>query len=93
MQLTGFYNYKRLSDHLKDEQIITQGHTYVAKAYPFTSAGFWWQNNNMNTLCNNIRHNASIEEAVRTVTRRVNGGTNGLADRIKYYKKATEIIR
>ena len=48
--------------------------SYVAKKYPWISAGFWWYKNNMNRLCHG---NPSVE----TVTRRVNEGTNGLADR------------
>jgi len=41
--------------------------SYVAKKYPWTSAGFWWYKNNMNRLCDG---NPSVE----TVTKRVNKG-------------------
>ena len=39
----------------------------------------------MNDLCDK---NPSVEQ----VTRRVNGGTTGLSDRQKYYKRACDII-
>lgn len=39
----------------------------------------------MNALCDT---NPSVEQ----VTRRVNGGTNGLADRQMYYKRCLEIL-
>jgi predicted chitinase len=58
-----------------------EGVTYVAAKYPFTSAGFWWDNNNMNSLCD---RGGSVED----VTLRVNGGYNGLDDRQHYYNKA-----
>jgi putative chitinase len=58
---------------------------YVSTKYPFSSAGFWWHNNNMNALCD---RGATVEE----ITRRVNGGLNGLSDREAYYAKALKIF-
>lgn len=86
IQLTGRANYQAFSNHIKDVRVM-EGCNYVAVTYPFTSAGFWWHNNNMNALCD--RDDVTVED----VTRRVNGGTNGLADRIQYYKKAYEVIK
>jgi hypothetical protein len=63
-----------------------QGHSYVAQVYPFTSAGFWWKNNNMNALCDR-------GGTVKEVTKRVNGGYNGLSDRQRYYDKACQVIK
>jgi predicted chitinase len=63
-----------------------KGCDYVASKYPFCSAGYWWNLNDMNTLCD--RPDVNVEK----VTRRVNGGVNGLKDRIEYYKKACEVI-
>ena len=62
-----------------------QGCSYVASKYPWTSAGFWWYSNGLNALCDS---GASVE----TITRRVNGGLNGLAERKKYYDKACNIF-
>jgi putative chitinase len=73
IQLTGKYNYLRLSEYLDDPQVM-DGVDYVAENYPFTSAGYWWDDNEMNEL---IDSGADVV----AVTRRVNGGTNGLADR------------
>jgi hypothetical protein len=69
---------------MKDPRIM-EGVDYVADKYPGTSAGYWWMNNKMNALCDT---NPSVEQ----VTRRVNGGTNGLADRQMYYKRCLEIL-
>ncbi|MGL5881253.1 MAG: glycoside hydrolase family 19 protein, partial [Xenococcaceae cyanobacterium] len=84
IQLTGRSNYQAFANFIKDSRVM-EGVDYVSKTYPFSSAGFWWHNNKMNTLCDK---GASVEQ----VTRRVNGGFNGLQDRINYYNKALKII-
>jgi putative chitinase len=62
-----------------------EGVDYVSQTYPFTSGGFWWYNNHMNALCD---RGANVEE----ITRRVNGGLNGLSDREAYYAKTLKIF-
>lgn len=81
IQLTGRANYEAFSQAISDSQVM-EGCDYVAKTYPFSSAGFWWHNNSMNTLCDS-------DPAVEDVTLRVNGGYNGLDDRKAYYEKAS----
>ncbi len=78
IQLTGKYNYSRLSEYLNDPRVM-EGVDYVAENLPFTSAGYWWMDNKMNEL---IDSGADV----LAVTRRVNGGTNGLDDRQHYYE-------
>ena len=78
IQLTGKYNYSRLAEYLNDPRVM-EGVDYVAENLPFTSAGYWWMDNKMNEL---IDSGADV----LAVTRRVNGGTNGLADRQHYYE-------
>ena len=85
IQLTGRHNYQKFADFIKDQKVM-QGHSYVAQVYPFTSAGFWWKNNNMNALCD---RGATVKE----VTKKVNGGYNGLSDRQRYYDKACQVIK
>ena len=84
IQLTGKANYRDFCDYIGDSRIM-EGVNYVAKVYPFTSAGFWWQNNDMNDLCDT---GASVER----VTKRVNGGYNGLYDRQHYYNRCLDVI-
>jgi predicted chitinase len=84
IQLTGRANYQAFSKAIADPKVM-DGVAYVASKYPFTSAGFWWSNNNMNALCD---RGASVEE----VTLRVNGGYNGLDDRKSYFDKARGIF-
>jgi putative chitinase len=80
IQMTGRYNYQKFADYIKDPEVMN-GYEYVAQNYPFASAGFWWESNNMNELCDT---NPTVDQ----VTRRVNGGYNGLEDRKHYYKLA-----
>jgi len=83
IQLTGRWNYQKFSNFIGDDRVM-EGVDYVADKYPFTSAGFWWNSNGMNELCDK---NPSVEQ----VTRRVNGGYNGLSDR-KYYHNICERV-
>jgi len=84
IQLTGRANYQRFCDYIGDPRVM-EGVDYVADTYPFSSAGYWWKSNGMNSLCDS---GASIEQ----VTLRVNGGYNGLEDRKHYYKRCTWVI-
>jgi predicted chitinase len=84
IQLTGRANYQAFSNAIADPKVM-EGVTYVAAKYPFTSAGFWWDNNNMNSLCD---RGGTVED----VTLRVNGGYNGLEDRQHYYDKASSLF-
>ncbi len=84
IQLTGRNNYQQFANSIGDSKVM-EGVSYVAKKYPWSSAGFWWKNNNMNSLCDK---GASVE----VISKRVNGGYNGLAERKKYYSKACTIF-
>lgn len=87
IQLTGRFNYTRLAEYMKDNQIVQLGCDYVATHYPFSSAGFWWKDNDMNTLCD-------AGASCRDISARVNGRdpANGLAERERYYARALEVI-
>lgn len=84
IQLTGRANYQAFSNYMNDPKIM-DGVDYVAEKYPATSAGFWWINNKMNEFCDK---NPLVEQ----VTLRVNGGSNGLADRKMYYQRVLSVI-
>lgn len=84
IQLTGRANYQAFANYIGDSAVMN-GCDYVARVYPFTSAGFWWHNNDMNAL---VDSGASVAQ----VTRRVNGGYNGLDDRKNRYQLASEVI-
>ena len=84
LQLTGRANYMMLASYVNDPKVM-EGVDYVSSRYPFTSAGAWWETNYMNDL---IDKGAGVRE----VTRRVNGGFNGLSDREHYYRRCLKVI-
>lgn len=86
IQLTGRYNYQQFAKYIGDMRVM-EGSSYVAKEYPFTSAGFWWNKNQMNK---EVDQGASC----RRVSRLVNGRdpANGLEDREAYFAKAIQAI-
>ncbi len=90
IQLTGRYNYQRFSNWLErngmaDDKVMQEGANYVAEQYPFLSAVCWIEENNWAAVCEGTD--------VYQVTRVLNGGYNGIEDRLALYKKACEYIK
>lgn len=85
LQLTGSDNYKSFSKYLNNESIITNPEQ-VADEFAFESAFFFFDNNKLWSICDMGVNDASILK----LSKRINGGTNGLAHRseltYKYYK-------
>ena len=73
IQLTGRANYTAF-DKIVPENLIEQP-GLVATKYPLFSAGWFWSKALINQLC------TEDPASVLPVTRKVNGGTNGLAHR------------
>ncbi|MBD2178463.1 chitinase [Pseudanabaena sp. FACHB-1998] len=89
IQLTGRANYQDFANFIGDQRVM-QGASYVGENYPFTSAGFFWKNNDINALADN----GSSEANVDAVGARVNGVNppNGYVDRRNYFAKASQVI-
>jgi putative chitinase len=85
LQLTGKSNYKAFSDYLKNPEIMTNP-DLVSTDFAFESAIFFFDRNKLWTICDRGVSDATI----LSLTRRINGGTNGLDHRSqltkKYYK-------
>lgn len=84
IQLTGKSNYAAFDKLVEDD--IMANPDLVATKYSLMSAAWFFSKNNLWTLCDK-----GIDEAsITSVTKRVNGGTHGLPDRIekttKFYK-------
>lgn len=84
IQMTGRANYQLFADHINDQRVM-EGWQYVASKYVWEPSMFFWLNNNLNTLANS---GASVKD----ITLVVNGGTNGLESREKWYEKVSHII-
>jgi len=81
IQLTGKDNYKKFGDFIKED--IVSNPDLVATKYPLASAAFFFNNNNLWTICDE----GSTEDVVTRISRRVNGGDNGLDHRKSEFKK------
>jgi putative chitinase len=83
LQLTGKSNYVAFATSMSLPQVI-ENPNLVATDYAFDSALFFFKNNNLWSMCTEVS-----DAAVLKVTKRINGGTNGLAHRLeltnKYY--------
>ncbi len=81
IQLTGKDNYKAF-DAVVTENIL-ENPDLVATKYPLMSAGWFFHKNGLHKLADG----GATDAVVTTITKRVNGGTIGLADRIKHFKE------
>jgi putative chitinase len=86
LQLTGKNNYAEF-DKFVNEDIVTNP-DLVAKKYPLLSAAWFFDKNKINL----VSDKGPTDEIVTMVTKRVNGGTIGLQDRIKHFKKYYGIL-
>lgn len=87
IQLTGKTNYAAF-DKKVDEDILANP-DLVATKYPLASAAFFFDSNNLWTICDK----GSDEATITSVTKRVNGGTIGLADRIKHFNEYYSLLK
>lgn len=81
IQLTGKDNYKAF-DVVVAENIL-ENPDLVATKYPLMSAGWFFHKNGLHKIADK----GATDTVVTEVTKRVNGGTIGLADRIKHFKE------
>ena len=86
IQLTGRQNYTSF-DKVVDEDVLTYP-DLVAEKYPLLSAAWFWDSNKLNVLADK----GSTDADVTTVTKRVNGGTHGLEDRISKFRRYYTIL-
>jgi putative chitinase len=78
LQLTGKDNYKAFSDYLKNPTIM-ENPDLVANELAFESAIFFFDRNKLWDICDK----GVDKDTITALTRRINGGTHGLEDRIQ----------
>jgi predicted chitinase len=83
IQITGRFNYAKFGGLLGVDLIANPALAAVPEV-AFATAGLFWQSNGLNEL-------ADARQFV-AITRRINGGTNGLADRQMYYERAKAVL-
>jgi predicted chitinase len=83
IQITGRFNYAKFGAQLGLDLIADPAQA-AAPEVAFATAGLFWQSNGLNEL-------ADARQFV-AITRCINGGTNGLAERQRYYERAKAVL-
>jgi putative chitinase len=88
IQTTGRNNYQLLSKETGVDY-VTQPELVATYPHALTSAIAWWKRNGMNELCDG----GLDDDDVKAVTKRINGGTNGLNDRLNRTDRLKLLVR
>jgi putative chitinase len=86
IQLTGRDNYTQFGKAIGVD--IPNNPDLVSSTYALASAAWFWSKNGLNKLADV----GASDSAVTSITKRVNGGTIGLADRIKHFKEYYHLL-
>lgn len=85
IQLTGRRNYLACSQALfGDERLLQQPELLEQPQWACESAAWFWQSNGLNELADN--------DQFTTITRRINGGLNGLDNRLQLWARAKAVL-
>ncbi len=82
IQITGRANYRRYGG-LLDVDLEAEPPRAARPELAFRIAGLFWSRNGLNELADEV-----TAEAFKKITKRINGGLNGLADRERFYAMA-----
>jgi len=83
IQLTGHANYFHAGKAL-GEDFVMKPELVATPMYAALSAGFFWNTQKLNVLADN--------RDIKMMTKKINGGFIGLADREKHYNHALEVL-
>jgi putative chitinase len=86
IQLTGRDNYTQFGKAIGED--IASNPDKVSSQYALLSAAWFWSKNGLNKLADG----GAGDAVVTSITKRVNGGTIGLADRIKHFKEYYHLL-
>lgn len=83
IQITGRANYKECGDAL-DLPLVEYPALLEEPINACRSAGWFWESRRLNELAD--------KGDFLLITKRINGGTNGYADRLAYWERAKEVL-
>jgi len=86
IQITGRANYRRFGD-LLGLNLVDNPDSAALPEVAFRVAGLFWSKKGLNELADRV-----TPEAFREITRRINGGFNGLAERERFYEAAKSAL-
>jgi putative chitinase len=87
IQLTGKENYTAFGKSINED--ILSNPDKVASNYALLSAAWFFSKNGLHKMADG----GSSDDVVTKITKRVNGGTIGLADRIKHFKEYYNLLK
>lgn len=83
IQITGRANYRACGDALGLD-LVGEPHLLESPLLAARSAGWFWQTHGLNAR-------ADLGD-FKGITKRINGGTNGMADRLAYFERAQAVL-
>jgi putative chitinase len=86
IQLTGKDNYTAFGKSINED--MTSNPDKVASDYALLSAAWFFSKNGLHKMADG----GATDAVVTSITKRVNGGTIGLADRIKHFKEYYSLL-
>lgn len=86
IQITGRANYRRFGDLLGIDLLSDPAHAALPDV-AFRIAGLFWAMKGLNELADE-----GTDDAFREITKRINGGLNGLSDRERFYGVARQVL-
>jgi putative chitinase len=86
IQITGRANYRRFGDVLGLD-LVSAPEQAALPDVAFRIAALYWSKKGLNELADRV-----TAEAFREITRRINGGFNGLAERERFYETAKAVL-
>ena len=85
VEITGRSNYRQCSVGLfGDERLLSLPELLEQPQWAAESAAWFWEQNGLNELADRDQFN--------TITRRINGGLNGLQDRLEIWARARAVL-
>lgn len=87
IQLTGKVNYTNFAKFIGEDTVGNPD--LVSTKYPLASAAFFFDSNKLWAICDKGADTATVT----AVTKRVNGGTIGLDDRIKHFNEFYALLK
>ena len=87
IQLTGKDNYTKFAKFIGEDTVANPD--LVATKYPLASAAFFFDSNGLWAICDK----GADQATVTAVTKRVNGGTIGLVDRLNHFNEYYNLLK
>lgn len=95
IQITGKSNYNEASQKMYalplGVDFVDEPELLATPEYAAQSAAWWWENAGLNAIADGLG-GANDTEVFKQITKRINGGYNGLDDRLAIYERAKTVI-